>query len=81
MRAESQLYLLVNLVTSCELPFIRYTEIFERNIMQYNLVQLGYEGISQMSLHSTATGNTWIFRYLIEETIIKNIVKFAAIIR
>ena len=49
--------------------------------MQYDLVQLWCGGVSQMSLHSTATGNTWRFRYLIETTIIKNIVKFAAIIR
>jgi hypothetical protein len=34
-----------------------------------------------MSLHSTGTGNAWIFRYLIETTIIKNNVKFAAIFR
>jgi len=34
-----------------------------------------------MSLHSTGTGNTEIFRSLIETTIIKNSVKFPAIIR
>jgi len=48
---------------------------------KYDLVQLWYEGISQMSLHSTGTGNTSICRYLIETTLIKNIVKFSAIVR